>query len=101
MVMVASTRAPAPSRAGVEQRHVEEAQEGAEGGRLGGHGHEGGDRRRGALVDVGRPLVEGRHRGLEARPTTLRAMPVSSSGIARDVARRLAMPEKSVEPVAP
>ncbi len=40
----------------------------AEGGGLGGHGHERGDRRRSALVDVGSPLVEGRGGRLEREP---------------------------------
>ena len=48
-----------------QQRDVEEAQQDRERRRLGRDRHEGGDRRRRALVDVGRPLVEGRHRGLE------------------------------------
>ena len=51
----------------VEQRDVEEAQEHAERGGLRGHRHERRDRRRRALVDVGRPLVERRDRGLEGQ----------------------------------
>ena len=47
-------------RAGVET-DVGQAQDRAERGSLGARGHEAGDRRRGALVDVGRPCVE-RHR---------------------------------------
>ena len=48
-----------------QQRDVEEAQDDRERGRLGRDRHERGDRRRRALVDVGRPLVERRDRGLE------------------------------------
>ena len=47
------------------QRGHEQAQEDRERGRLGRHGHERRDGGRRALVDVGRPLVEGGHRGLE------------------------------------
>ncbi len=57
-----------PARVGFDQGDVEEAQEGAERCDLGGHRHEGRHRRGGSLVDVGRPLVEGRDRGLEAQP---------------------------------
>ena len=47
------------------ERHLEEPRQRDEGGGLGRHRHEGGDRRGGSLVDVGRPLVEGGHRRLE------------------------------------
>ncbi len=55
----------APTAMGFDQRDVEEAQEDAERGGLCGDRHERRDRRRRALVDVGRPLVEGGDRGLE------------------------------------
>ena len=48
------------------QRGAEDAQQRAEGRGLDARGHEGGHRRRRALVDVGRPHVEGHARDLEA-----------------------------------
>ena len=50
------------------ERLVEQAQEDPERRGLRRHRHEGRDRRGGALVDVGRPLVEGRNRCLEREP---------------------------------
>ena len=54
-----------PVGLGLAERVAEQAQEDRERGGLGGDRHEGRDRGGGALVDVGRPLVERRHRGLE------------------------------------
>ncbi|SCD30840.1 hypothetical protein GA0115236_10067 [Streptomyces sp. IgraMP-1] len=59
-------RPPVPAHPG--QHHVEQAEQGAEGGDLGGGGHEAGDRGRGALVDVGRPHVERDGADLEEQP---------------------------------
>ena len=50
------------------ERHLEEPRQGDEGGGLGRHRHEGGDRGRRTLVDVRRPLVERGHGGLEGEP---------------------------------
>ena len=72
MIVITASVANAGAQvvAALDQRDVEEPQDHAEGRRLGGHRHEAGDRRGRALVDVRRPLVERRDRGLEgeARP---------------------------------
>ena len=63
-----------------------------------------GDRRRRALVDVRRPLVERRDRGLEREADEHdSATPVEEQHVVatRRAAQRAAMPAKSVEPVAP
>ena len=57
-----------PVAHGRAQRHLEEAREHGESSRLGRHRHERRDRGRGALIDVRRPLVEGRDRELEREP---------------------------------
>ena len=95
-------RSPAGLRA--DQRNVEEAQEHSQRRDLGGDRHECGDRRRRALVDVGRPLVEGRHRGLEATgPRRTARCPSASAGRSRgcrcDSASR--SPRSRSRPVAP
>jgi hypothetical protein len=63
---------------------VEEADEDGEGGGLGRHRHEAGDRRGRALVHVGRPLVEGGDRGLEGEADCGHADPDEDQRVAED-----------------
>ena len=74
-------------------------------GRLGRDRHEGGHRSRRALVDVGRPLVERRHRGLEGEAgrgaARCRSAAAGRRAIPWLVDRRARSRAKSVEPVAP
>ena len=60
---------------------LEQAGEGDEGGRLGRHRHEGGDRGGRALVDVGRPLVEGGERDLEGKAGGSHRHPEQDEGV--------------------
>ena len=68
-------------------------------GRLRRDGHERGDRRRRALVDVGRPLVEGRDRGLEGQADDAQRDAGQQQRIVDDVGRRRRSrcPTKSVD----
>ena len=71
-----------PVRRSARQRDVKHSQEGTERGDLGRGGHEAGDRRGGALVDVRDPRME-RHRTdfeQQARPTS-RPTPISSERV--------------------
>ena len=89
------------STAGPE-RDLEEAHEDAERGRLGRHRHERGDRRRSALVDVRRPLVEGGDRDLEREPGGGEPDPDQDQRVVGEPgADPVADAVKSVEPRAP
>ena len=78
-----------PGVLGADHGDVEEAQQHAERGRLGGGGHERGDRRRGALVDVGGPLVERRDRGLEGEADDHQRQPGQHHRVAEQAAGEL------------
>ena len=80
-----------------------QAQEGAERRRLRRDRHEGRDRGRRALVDVGRPLVKRRDRRLEGEPDHAQREPGEQQRVGAQAVRLIAaaMPEKSVAPVAP
>ena len=97
-------RAPSRAAASISATSKSRSSD-AERGGLRRDRHERGDRRRRALVDVGRPLVERRDRRLEARGRRASARcRSSSSGSVDEVRRRRspsAIPAKSVEPVAP
>ena len=68
----------APDRA---ERGDEDPQQPGERPRLGHRGHEAGDRGRRALVDVGRPHVEGHGGDLEAEPDEQQGQPTEQDPV--------------------
>ena len=103
MIAASVASAGRPVALGADQRDVEEAQEHAERGGLRRDRHEGRDRRRRALVDVRRPLVERRDRGLEAEAGDAQRDAGQQQRVGREAGAEIAaaIALKSVAPVAP